>query len=318
MKRLAHIAAAAVLAAPVLAFAQAPDPVAILAEMRRALGGDKLNEVRTLAIEGTSTTVTGGGARTTELEMAVQLPDKFMRREVIAAMGNMSVYRVSGFNGPDGLINEVDRPPQLAGGGRMVFGYGPSNPMAVGVELTPEQREEQRQALLESVRRDYARLALGLFGAAPAVYPLEFAYAGEAESPDGKAHVLDVKGEGGFAARLFVDVTTHRPLMLTWMDKEPIQMTMGGSGVQMQAGAGMSAADRERMMQEAQARLKEAEANRRVVEFQLFYGDFKTVGGVTLPHRFQYSIDGNPSREIAFERVRLNQRIDQRKFQVSK
>ena len=34
---------------------------------------------------------------------------------------------------------------------------------------------------------------------------------------EGKADVLDVTGEGGFAARLFIDQKSHLPLMLTWM-----------------------------------------------------------------------------------------------------
>jgi hypothetical protein len=329
MRRLARLAAIAVLAAPVGISAQPPDASKILADTRQALGGGKLDQVQSLAIEGRSTTVTPAGARTTEFEMALQLPDKYMRRDVLAAMGNMSVYRVSGFNGPDGLINEIDRPPQLAGGGgRVLIGTGPSNPAAMGADLTPEQREEQRRGLLLSTRQEYARLALGLFGAAPAVYPLEFSYAGEAESPDGTAHVLDVKGEGDFAARLFIDTKTHLPLMLTWMDKEPLQMTMGGGmagmggggrgGMVVQGGGGMSAADLEKLKQEVAERMKEAEANRRVVEFHVYYGDFKTVSGVKLPHRLQFSIDGEPSREMQFDRVRVNARIDQRKFQVTK
>ena len=37
-------------------------------------------------------------------------------RSVLAAMGNMSIYRNSGFNGGQ-VIEEIDRPPNLAGGG---------------------------------------------------------------------------------------------------------------------------------------------------------------------------------------------------------
>ena len=64
----------------------------------------------------------------------------------------------------------------------------------------------------------------------PAFYPLTFTYAGEAEAPEGKADVIDVKGEGDFAVRLFVDQKTHMPLMLSWMDKEPLVMTMTSGG----------------------------------------------------------------------------------------
>ena len=86
----------------------------------------------------------------------------------------------------------------------------------------------------------FARLALGMFAASPAAFPLEFTYAGEAESADGKADVIDVKGEGEFAVRLFVDQQTHLPLMLSWMDKEPLVMTMGTGGPGRAGGPGGS------------------------------------------------------------------------------
>ncbi len=40
--------------------------------------------------------------------------------------------------------------------------------------------------------------------------------AGRAESPQGTADVLDVKGAGGFSMRLFVSTDTHLPLMVSW------------------------------------------------------------------------------------------------------
>jgi hypothetical protein len=43
-----------------------------------------------------------------------------------------------------------------------------------------------------------------------------YAFVGQAEAPQGKADVIDVKGEGNFGARLFIDAQTHLPLMLTW------------------------------------------------------------------------------------------------------
>ena len=63
---------------------------------------------------------------------------------------------------------------------------------------------------------------LGWFGDGP---PLDrrrhTRYAGEAESPDGKAFVIDVKNADGFAARLFIDEKTHLPLMVTYKGPQP-------------------------------------------------------------------------------------------------
>ena len=61
---------------------------------------------------------------------------------------------------------------------------------------------DPRRARLTIVKQDFARLALGLFAASSA-YPLTFAYAAVAEAPQGRADVLDAKGEGEFRAALF-------------------------------------------------------------------------------------------------------------------
>ena len=74
---------------------------------------------------------------------------------------------------------------------------------------------DPRRARLNAVKQDYARLALGLFAASSA-YPLTFSYAAIAEAPQGRADVLDVKGEGNFALRLFINSETRLPIMVTW------------------------------------------------------------------------------------------------------
>src|SRR5204862_4012393 len=66
------------------------------------------------------------------------------------------------------------------------------------------------------LKQDFARLTLGMFAASFSSYPLTFGYAVQAEAPEGKADVIDVKGDGNFAARLFTDNKTHLPLMLSW------------------------------------------------------------------------------------------------------
>ena len=71
------------------------------------------------------------------------------------------------------------------------------------------------RARLNTVKQDYARLALGLFAASSA-YPLTYSYAAVAEAPQGRADVLDVKGEGNFALRYFIHSETRLPIMVTW------------------------------------------------------------------------------------------------------
>jgi len=336
------------------ALAQGGDADRIMGEVREALGGKKLDSVKSLTVEGLTLRTNAAGTTTEHaFEMAMELPDRYMKKEVLTALGNMSVYRTSGFNG-DGLINEIDTPPQLSGGGHVVMRVqttgGPGGP---GGPLTPEQQEANRKTQLTNTKRDYARMILGMLGASPAAYPLTFTYGGVAESPDGKADVIDIKGEGEFAARLFVDSQTHLPLMLSWMDKEPARVVQrmvggpggagappppppppgggghaavaGGSGGNVtffSSGGGGQVRQGAPLTPEEQAKLaadmKEAEAKRRTVEFRIFYSDYQQVDGVTLPHRFQRSVDGKPAEEVVFERVKVNPKIDAKKFTVSK
>ena len=194
----------------------------------------------------------------------------------------------------------------------------------VGGQATPEQVAAQKKQLLASSLREFARLALGFFGSSSSIYPLEFTYAGQAESPDGKADVLDVKGPDGFAAKFFIDGKTHLPLMLTWMDKEPMRIVRNAGqsmgNVQVVQGSGIrpgTPEDAARQQELAEA-MKQAEANRRTVEYRIFYADYKTFDGVKLPTRIQRMVDGLPTEEVSLEKVKVNSKISASAFEVVK
>jgi len=326
-------AAVALAAAGVMPAAQGRDVNQILAGARTVLGGQKLEAVKTLTAAGrTLRALPNGTSAENEFDMALELPDKYLMRSVMAAMGNMSVYRMSGFNGGQ-VIEDIDRPPSLSGGGMVVMRFAGPGGTVDPEKMTAEQKAEFDQRRLVANKREFAKLALGIFAASPAAYPLELADGGQAESPDGKADVIEVKGEGGFAARLFIDAQTHLPLMLSWMDREPITMTMGPGGpaatggapgaggavtVTRSGGAPMTPEERDKMMKELEARRKEAEAKARTVEYRVYYGDYKDVGGVQLPHRIQRAIDGKPTEEMVFDTFKVNPKIDAKKFQVAK
>jgi hypothetical protein len=236
-------------------------------------------------------------------------------------MGTANITRTSGFNG-DGLIEEIDRPPMH--GGAMFVRMGPGG--APSANETPEQTEARRKAALLSAKQEFARLLIGMLAASPEGYPLQFTYAGQAEAPDGKADVLDVKGAGEFAGRLYVDSVTHLPLMLSWQAKEPVSIRVGGpggggsvgGGVSMQRMTASSPEERDKLLAEMQERMKEAEANRRVVEFRMYYGDYKDVGGIKVPTRIVRSVDGRTTEELTLEKIKVNPKIDASRFQTTK
>jgi hypothetical protein len=335
LNKVKLLALAAVVVVPAMVFGQGSDVNKVLADAREALGGDKkLDAVKTLSIAGRSLRTNPAGTSTeSEFEVAIELPDKYMRRDAVVNMGNMSIYRTSGFNG-DGVINEMDTPPQLAGGGNVVMfrtiGPGGAVTTTGGPPPTPEQQETVRRAVLAASKQDFARLTLGMFVKSFAAYPVTMTAAGQAESPDGKADIVEIKGEGDFVARLFVDSTTHLPLMLSWMAREPMvvvrQATAGPGGNVVTFGgapgqapkANMTPEERETLMKQAAEQAKDAEARRKIVEYRLFYSDYRTVDGVKLPHKLQRSVDGKPTEEVTFDKVKVNAKVDAKKFAVTK
>jgi hypothetical protein len=322
-----------------LAAEQGRDVNEVLAGARLALGGEKLAALRTLAGSG-RTLRTGPNGNTTEneFELALELPDKYRLRTALAALGNMSIYRNSGFNGGQ-VIEDIDRPPNLSGGHVVIRVAGPGGSSTDAEKMTPEQKAEADRLRLLANKKEFARLTLGLFAASLTAFPLEFAYAGQAESADGRADVVDVKGEGGFAVRLFLDVATHLPLMVSWMDKEPIILQMGPGGASVGGGgtttvvrsiqgggsgapggppAKMTKEEMEKLQKDLDARRAEAEAKRRTVEFRIYYSDYQSVGGVQLPHRIQRAIDGKTTEELIFDSFKVNGKIDAGIFEPAK
>ncbi|HVQ43105.1 MAG TPA: hypothetical protein VMS54_12890 [Vicinamibacterales bacterium] len=330
MKKTIQAVFLTLLAAQVLVVGQGADAKKIVADIRAALGGEeKLAALKTIAVEGqVSKVVNENTSAGSDFELAIELPGKFMKREVFANIGGMQLKRRTGFNGSD-AIEEMDAPPSMGGNVHIMRAPGPGG--MVGGVPTPEALAKQRAQLLASSRREFARLMVGMTGGTSPEFPVEFVYGGQAEARDGKADILDVKGPDGFAARLFVDGKTHLPLMLTWMDKEPLSVMVtndgrgggargGGGGFQVMTAAGVSGSPEElaKMRDDMAARMAEAEAKRRVVEYRLFYGEYKAVDGVKMPTRVQRMVDGIATEEITLEKIKINQKIDPAKFSVVK
>jgi hypothetical protein len=329
MKRIFNFIVIAGLASQALVVGQGSDANKVLSMVREALGGDKkLASVKTITATGTSTRVNGEtSSAPTDYELAMELPDKFVKKEVIATIGSNAIGRTTGFNG-DGVISETDAPPAF--GGQVLMRFGPGGP-AIGVTPTAEQAEAMRKAALASAHEEFARFTLGMFATSFPAFPLEFSYAGQAESPDGNADVIGITGADDFAAKLFVDGATHLPLMLSWMAKEPLVLKntnapgrggASGSGpAVVQFGGGgqsLTPEQRDQMVKDMQDQMKEADATRRIVEYRVYYGDYQDVSGIKLPFKIQRSIDGKASEELTLEKIKVNPRIDPKKFEVTK
>lgn len=182
--------------------AQSPDERAqkVLTDAREALGGEaRLTSVKALSTTGRTRRIQGDNLVPIEFEMLVELPDKYLRRDEIPAQE--SDPTTVGFNG-DALLQV---PPPVAPEPRPGM---PAPP--------PGMFENMLKQRALTARQDFARLMLGLFATSFKAYPLTFKYIGQAEAPQGKAHVLEATGEANFKLRFFVDMQTNLPIMVSW------------------------------------------------------------------------------------------------------
>jgi hypothetical protein len=248
----------------------------LMAQARAALGGDgQFARVQGLTATGTFQRDVGDRQLNGEVTIDLQLPDKMLRTESMRPMGDATIEMLQGLNG-----DQVLRHSRTIGGGPNMM-----------IRIAPPGGPDVDGQALRNQRADMARFALALLLTSPPAVPLEFAYGGEAESDDGKAEVVDAKGPGSFATRIFFDQKTHRPLMLSYRGAAPrmVMRTQRGDGPP--PGAGVPGGEL---------------PPPQIVDIQLFLDDYRNVDGVMLPHHLSRSVDGKPNEEITFKTIRIN------------
>src|SRR3954467_4265548 len=198
---------------PATPMAQAPgrDPAPILAAAREALGGEKrLNGVKNFVATGRTRQVRGDNLVPIEFEIAVELPDKYVRKDEIPAQEGGPTS--PGFKGGELIQLPVPTTP-AASPGAQGRAAGPAGPAPAPSQA---QLDAARNARVATVKQDFVRLTLGMFAASFPSYPLTFSYIGQAEAPQGKADVLEAKAPPNFSVRLFINSQTHLPTMVSW------------------------------------------------------------------------------------------------------
>ncbi len=259
----------------------------ILAQARAALGSEaKWKALQSLTISGTLRRSLGDRQMEGELQIDLLLPDKIMKSEILSPMAGIEITRTDVLNGAEVWTQ------QGSSGGANVVIRGPGND-------TPQGRELANKA----TRLELLRYSLALLLSTPASAGAEYSFAGEAESPDGKANVIEVKTDGVALGRLFVDQKSNRLLMLSYQGRKPRMVVS-------QHTAPPSAAEMEKHKQEA-----EAQANAQgLVEFQMRFSDYRDEGGVSFPHHIVKSVADEVSEEIQLTKFKINPALKAEKF----
>jgi hypothetical protein len=255
----------------------------VLAEARAAIGGG-LSAMKTLVVTGRTRQVRGDNLVPIEFEIQAELPDRFARRDEFPAQD--AGPAVTGFNGDRFVQSPAPQPPPTRPG---------------GPAPTPQQMEAAARQQLVTAKQEFARLMLGVFASSYSSYPLSFAYAGQAEAPQGRADVIDVTGEGDFAARLFIDGKTHLPVMLSWQARPAPARGRGPGG----PGRGGAVPDSSTPPAAPPA----------PVENRLYFAEYRSFDGLQLPTRVRRAVGGETTEETTFDRFRINARVDPRRFE---
>jgi hypothetical protein len=261
-----------------LAFQAPTDAAPILAKAREALGGEK-------KLTSIKTIVLSGQTRQIRGENLIPMVFE-INIELPSKYSRRdetpaveSGYSTTGFSGDD--LIQLPPPtvmPPMPG--------RPGGPAPPTPEQVAAQQAAQRKTRVATFKQDYARLMLGLFAASTDVFPLTFQKFGTAESPQGKADVITVLGPNNFTANLMINQGTSLPVMLSWVPPAP------------PARPGMTAPA--------------------PVEQRLYFADYRDEGGVIWPHRIRRAAGSETTEETTIDRVRLNVRIDPKRFEVVK
>jgi hypothetical protein len=298
--------------------------VEVLASARKAIGGKKIESLKSLSVQAALQRNAGNFQMNSDLELLVELPDKYLRSEA-SSNAMVSMGNTMGFNGDRPVKSNA--PAGMAPGGGMVIRMGgPGGPALKGMEkLTREQQQQIDRQMVRASRQDIGRLMLGWFAVTHPSLNAQYAYAGEAESPDGKAFVIDVKNADGFAARLFIDQKTQLPLMVTYQGSQPRMITTGGPRPA-SGGAQPTPQTQPRPVTEEERKTLAADAERQIrdmekqppamVEYTLFFDDWRDEDGIKFPHALRRALAGTTTEEWTVNKVKVNPKIDPKKFET--
>jgi hypothetical protein len=309
----------------------------VMADVRKALGGEqKIAATKGLALRagyrrelsagagggGTMTFVMmgGGGSASTSqqttgtIEIDLDLPGSYLRSDVGTAAFGMT--RTEGFEAARPFLEVVPNSPG----------------MRIHVD-SPASDPARAKAALRRSHAELARLLLGLTGGAQPGFAVTYAYGGQAESPDGKADIIDVTGPDDFKCRLFVDAETHLPLMVSYMEPEARVMmrTLGGgaapaggttttpasSPTTASGGQNLPPGPSKEQQDEIARRMREAEATPpRLVEHRLFFSDYRKVDGIALPYRIARGVGSKTTEEWDVTSYKVNPSFKADRFKV--
>jgi hypothetical protein len=311
----------------------------LMSEARKALGGeDKVAAIKRIELKGTITQVAGNQTLDGDLVLQIETPDKMrMDEEISLPGGAITINRTQALNGTEAWdLTEGGNLPGNFGRGGRGGGGNPGGRLGgvLGALNDPNAQQGQvdpaRQAALKEQQRktrqtDLARYLVALF-ATTAEAP---AWLGTAVTPkDEKADVLEMTTADGTTTRIFLDIETHMPLMLTYSGPAPRggggqgRRGQGGQGARGQQGGGPAAGDAAANAANAPQGAAPAGApggdaaqggrrggggpQTQAATVEMYLGDYKVENGIKMPHHITREVNGEIQEEVVFKNFKFN------------
>lgn len=264
----------------------------LIKQTREALGGEEtLKSVRSMTLSGNLRRHERSG----DLKVLFLLPDKFKKTETMNLIADIEITLTSTLNGSESWTDSST----AGGAGAHINSRQVSQG---GGAQTPIRRAQ-------IMRQEFARDLIGLLLLSPPSVPVEFTYAGQAEAKDGRADVLDVKGPDGFAARLYLDQTTHRPVLMQY--KGVIPRVSISTSTQAGGREGM-----DKILKDAtEGRGQAVPGARQEGDLETYFSDYRAVDGIMLPHRITKSANGKLIEEREIKKYKINPPLSTQDFE---
>lgn len=268
----------------------AQDPArgaALVAEARKAVGGEeRLRAVRTLDVRGGFRRIAGPTTIEGELQIRIELPDKLRRDEDLSPPGGgPAIIRTEVLNGTAVWEESSGRGGFFMGrfGGGARGAAGPD--AGRGAAADPARIEEAQRRAWQG---ELARLLIAWLLVADG----PVAWVGTAEAPDGRADVVEITPPAGPVVRLFLEQTSHLPLMASWQGAVP-QFVIAGrrGGRRGEVGPPPAGAP---------------PGGGQPTTLQMTLAEYKTVNGIRLPHLITRGTGDMTTEEWTVDSYRIN------------
>ncbi|HMS39021.1 MAG TPA: hypothetical protein PKE69_02260 [Pyrinomonadaceae bacterium] len=161
----------------------------------------------------------------------------------------------------------------------------------VGTEITPRVVRGERINAEDFHKNELFRTMLSLFLTTPNGTDAEFKFVGEQNVDGTNCEVVQINS-GASGIKLFINKSTHLPVMMSYTDAKPMIFTFTTKG------------DNTNETEMPKMVMNRAEVQ--MGEFQVKFTDYRTVNGVQLPHKWTQTIDGKTDETIEVSAYEFN------------